>query len=80
MGNKMKDLASPAAPAMSVSQRLKEEVVSFDQFWMKIQPKLKLQLHMKEIIMVDFQSRGLSMKAEKVGSFEAALKKFGYKF
>ena len=82
--------ASPAAPlvehavaesiisAAQVAVVAIEEKISFDQWWMMINKKLKLQAHMKEILHVDFKARGL-LKLELKQKFDEAMKLFGYK-
>ena len=50
--------------------------VSFDQWWMMVSKSPKLKVWMKEIIMADFKSRGLS-KEEPKESYDEALKLFG---
>lgn len=52
------------------------EKVSFDQWWMMLNGKMKLRPHMKEIIWADMKARGLS-KSEAAEAYDKALKLFG---
>ena len=51
--------------------------MSFDQWWMLSQGRMKLRPHLKEIIWADMQSRGLA-KQEPQEKYDAALRLFGY--
>lgn len=59
--------------------KVEEELVDFDQFWMSLPGKVQLPFHLKEILKADFKARGLSLK-EPMSKYDAALRKFGYKF
>jgi len=69
-----------ATAAKSVPSVLEVEAapttVSFDQWWMMVNSKISLKPYMKEIIAVDFKSRGLS-KNETSEKFDATLRIFG---
>lgn len=54
-----------------------QEKVSFDQYWMLAQGKVKMRSHLKEIIWADMKARGLS-KSESIEKYDAALRLFGY--
>lgn len=55
-----------------------EDVLSYDEWWMIINKKIKFRPHMKEIILADFKGRGLSL-LETLSRYDEALKLFGYK-
>ena len=55
-----------------------EPKVSFDQWWMLVNKRVRLKSWMKEIILVDFQARGLS-KSESENKYNQALTLFGIK-
>lgn len=52
------------------------EKISFDQWWMLLNGKMKLRPHMKEVIWADMKARGLT-KMESAEAFDKALKLFG---
>lgn len=53
------------------------EKMSFDQWWMVINRKIKMRTHLKEILHADFKARGLS-KLETEQKYDDALRLFGY--
>ena len=53
--------------------------ISFDQWWMLINKRIRIKQWMKEIILVDFQARGLT-KSESEAKYNDALRLFGIKF
>ena len=60
-----------------VEKKAEEGKISFDQWWMKINKKIKLRYHLKEIIWVDFKARGAD-KMELESKYDEMLKLFGY--
>lgn len=62
----------PAAPVVVQTPK-----VSFDAWWAMTNKKLPPQ-HRKEVVLADFNSRGLS-KNESIGSFNQALEQYGVK-
>jgi hypothetical protein len=55
-----------------------KDTVSYDQWWMVANKKLKLSYHIKEIILADFKGRGYKTD-ETMERFNEALSLFGYK-
>lgn len=53
-----------------------DETVSFDQWWMVLNAKTPLRAHLKEILLAEFKSRGLS-KNETKERYDDALRLFG---
>lgn len=53
--------------------------ITFEQWWMIINRKVKMRTHLKEILLVDFQSRGLT-KSEPESKYNEALRVFGIKW
>lgn len=53
--------------------------ISYDQWWMMIQKKVKLRPHLKEVIWADFKARGAG-KMESEEKYDELLKVFGYKW
>jgi len=51
--------------------------ITFEQWWMIAYKKVDMRPHVKEILKVDFQSRGLSLK-ETEEKYNEALRVFGY--
>lgn len=70
-----------------VEDKIREEVmetipvaeeISFDQWWMITNKRLKLRAHYKEILAADFKARGIT-KSETKERYDEALKIFGIK-
>lgn len=51
--------------------------ITFEQWWMMACKKVKMRSHIREILKVDFQARGLSLK-ETEEKYNEALRVFGY--
>jgi len=56
---------------------MSNEIVSFDQWWMSVNRKIKLQPWLKEVMFVDFKARGAG-KMETEKRYNELLGLFGY--
>lgn len=52
------------------------EKVSYDQWWMMLNGRMKIRSHLKEVIWADMKARGIT-KTESIETFDKALKLFG---
>jgi hypothetical protein len=68
-------LRQEAAPAASNPEDI-DNKVSFDQWWVMIHSKVSMRPHYKEILLVDFQARGLT-KLETEQRYNDTLRVFG---
>ena len=78
MEAKKREQEIASAPSVTVSNGAQGKTVTFDQWWMMANKKVKLQPWLKEVIKADFKARGLG-KEETEESFNSALALFGYK-
>lgn len=53
--------------------------ISYDQWWMTVNRKVKLRQHMKEVLLADFKARGAS-KMETEAKYDEFLRIFGYQW
>lgn len=78
MEDQARSEAMASAPVQMVQPEGEDQdTMSFDQWWMLAQGRVKLRPHMKEIIWADMQARGVSKK-EPQEKYDAALRLFGY--
>lgn len=56
-----------------------DEKITYNQWWMKINKKVPMRAHLKEIIWADFQARGLT-KSETEDKYNETLRVFGIKW
>ena len=73
--DKARELAMASAPVV-LAKESSEDKISFDQWWILINKLGKLRPHLKEVLAVDFKSRGYS-KSETRERYDEALKIFG---
>lgn len=76
--DKMREEQLKNAPAKKKGQGDSDKV-SYDQWWMMIQKKVKLRPYLKEIVWADFKARGAG-KMELEEKYDELLKVFGYKW
>lgn len=76
---KMREEQLANAPAKKSKDSGDPDKVSYDQWWMMIQKKVKLRPHLKEVIWADFKARGAD-KMEAEEKYDELLKMFGYKW
>ena len=67
------------AEVVIITEDSESDTVEFDVWWMDVNRRVTLKQWMKEIVKVDFKSRGLNNK-EKLERFDDALRVFGVKF
>lgn len=53
-----------------------DDKISFDQWWVMVQAKVSMRPHYKEILLADFQARGLT-KLETEQRYNDTLRVFG---
>ena len=71
---KMESMKREAATSKIVSQK-KDNRVNYSS-WYYLRSKQIPKVHLKEIILADFEARGLSLK-ESMETYDEALKKYG---
>lgn len=75
--SKMREDQIKNAPAKSTAAS--DDKITYEQWWMIINKKIKLRHHLKEIIWADFKARGAG-KMESEAKYDELLKVFGYKW
>jgi hypothetical protein len=76
---KMEDERRKEAGPIDSAPEDKENKISFDTWWVMINNKCPMRPHLKEILLADFQSRGLS-KLETEQRYDDTLRVFGIKW